>query len=183
MVAMGKNREIGINFNNTYKLPNWILPEDISRFLKKTENHPVIIGRKTLEAILSQTKDRCPYPNRLNIVLTRNKNYKYVQGIFYVRSFNDAINEAKKRMPNKDIYILGGAEVYKYFLDIADILDITKVNGTFNEANVFFPKINWSNWILIEDKKGVEKIESVDGLGKDIIQSHVYRFMVYKRKK
>ena len=49
--------------------------------------------------------------------------------------------------------MLGGREIYRQFLSIADELDITFVNGVFPEANVFFPKINWREWILIEKSK------------------------------
>lgn len=181
---MGNNREIGINSNGAFKLPNWILPDDFSRFMKVTENHPVIIGRKTLRAILSQTKDGGPYPNRFNIVLTHDKNPEMIRGVVYTHSFNDAIKLAKEKMPEKDIYILGGAEVYGYFINIADILDITSVDGTFDEANVYFPKINWSDWALIKDKKGAEKSEEkINGTVKEIFQSHDYRFKLYERRK
>lgn len=184
VAAMGNNKEIGINSNNAFKLPNWVLPEDTDRFLKLTENHPIIVGRKTLKAILSQTKDGGAYPNRLSIVLTHNKNSEVIQGVVYVHNFSEAIKVAKEKMPGKDIYILGGAEIYNYFINVADILDVTRVNGTFKEANVYFPAINWNDWVLIDDKKGAEKIkENINGITKEISQSHDYRFMVYERKK
>lgn len=114
----------------------WHLPADLKRFKKTTLNHAVIMGRKTYESLGK------PLPNRINIVITRDKNYQ-VEGCVVVNSLKEALKAALKVDENP--YILGGAEIYKQAMPFADKLDITFVHHQF-EADVFFPEIDKTIW-------------------------------------
>ena len=126
----------------------WHLPADLKRFKKVTLNHHIIMGRKTFESLGK------PLPKRTNIVITRNTNYK-AEGCIVVNSLQKAIEAAKE---DENPFTLGGAEIYKQAIKIADELDLTFVHHTF-EADVFFPKIDKSVWTetLREDFKADEK--------------------------
>lgn len=113
----------------------WHLPADLKRFKKVTANHHVIMGRKTFESL------RKPLPNRTNIVVTRNTNFR-AQNCIVVNSLQQALESVKN---DESPFILGGAEIYKQAIKIADKLDITFVHHKF-EADVFFPEINKSIW-------------------------------------
>ena len=122
--ALGKNNQL-----------IWHIPADLKRFKKVTSNHHIIMGRKTFESLGK------PLPNRTNIIITRNSNYK-AEGCVVVNSLNEAINAAKE---DKNPFILGGAEIYKQAIEIADKLDLTFVHHEF-DADVFFPKIDTTIW-------------------------------------
>lgn len=113
----------------------WHLPADLIRFKKTTSNHHIIMGRKTYESLGK------PLPNRTNIIITRNKNF-IAKGCIVVHSLKKAIEAAKE---DKNPYILGGAEIYKQAIKIADKLDITFVHHKF-EADAFFPEIDTNIW-------------------------------------
>jgi dihydrofolate reductase len=123
--ALGKNNQL-----------IWHLPADLNRFKKTTLNHAVIMGRKTHESLGK------PLPNRINIIITRDKNYK-VENCITVNSLKEALEIASKKDENP--FILGGAEIYKQAMPFADKLDITFVHHKF-EADVFFPEINKTIW-------------------------------------
>lgn len=117
----------------------WHLPADLKRFKKITEGHYVIMGRKTFESLGK------PLPNRTTIIITRNPNYA-AEGCIIVNSLKEAIIKAS---PDENPFILGGAEIYKQAIAIADILDLTIVHHNF-EADAFFPEIDPSIWKEIE---------------------------------
>jgi len=114
----------------------WHLPADLKRFKKMTLNHVVIMGRKTLESLGK------PLPNRTNILVTRDKNYK-AEGCVVVNSLKEALEAAAKEDENP--FILGGAEIYKQALPFTDKLDVTFVHHQF-DADVFFPEIDKKIW-------------------------------------
>ena len=113
IAAIGKNNELGKN--NTLI---WSMPADMKFFRDTTRGHTVIMGRKTFESIGK------PLPNRKNIVITRDKNYKK-DGIEIVNSLNEAINLT---IPNEEVFVIGGGEIYKQAIEIADKLYITHIN-------------------------------------------------------
>lgn len=113
----------------------WHIPADLKRFKKVTLGHHIIMGRKTFESLGK------PLPNRTTIIITRNKSYSQ-KGCIVVHSLNEAIEAAKE---DENPYILGGAEIYKQSLNIADKLDITLVHHKF-EADAFFPEIDSTIW-------------------------------------
>lgn len=156
IAAIGKNRELGKD-NDLI----WHLPNDLKRFKKVTSGHDVIMGRKTFESLGK------PLPNRTNIIITRNGNFK-AEGCVIVNSLNEAI-EASKTDPNP--FILGGAEIYKQSIKIADVLDLTLVDAEL-DADVFFPEIDMTIWkeTSRQDFKADEK------------HQYGYSFVTYLRK-
>ena len=114
----------------------WKLPKDLKHFKTLTENHPVVMGRKTYESIGKAL------PNRTNIVVSRKENW-FQEGILIVSTLKEALKFAKKI--NEDFFVIGGGEIYKQTMDAAEKLEITKVDGDFN-ADTFFPKIDPKIW-------------------------------------
>jgi len=130
IAAIGQNNALGKD-NQLI----WHLPADLKRFKKVTTGHHVIMGRKTFESLGK------PLPNRTTIIISRDKNY-HADGCITVNSLTEAIKAAQNDV---NPYILGGAEIYKQSMDIADILDLTFVHQAF-EADVYFPKIDKNIW-------------------------------------
>nr|WP_205677800.1 dihydrofolate reductase [Brumimicrobium salinarum] len=135
IVAMGKHREIGKD-NDLL----WRLPRDMKIFKETTLNHVVVMGRKNWESIPEKFR---PLPQRKNIILTRNKDYKAKNAII-IHDFKDI---SKHLDENEKCFIIGGAEIYQLALkhDFVDEMYITQVDETF-EADTFFPFVNWENW-------------------------------------
>jgi dihydrofolate reductase len=125
IAGIGKNRELGAE----NKLL-WNIPEDMQWFRDKTNGHPVIMGRKTHESIGRVL------PNRTNIIITNNPEYQK-DGCFVYASLNDAITFAKTK-DDSEIFIIGGASIYKQAIDIADKLYLTVVHADFH-ADTYFP--------------------------------------------
>jgi len=125
IAAIGKNRELGKN----NKLL-WHIPEDFKKFKQLTSGHIVIMGRKTFESIGK------PLPNRINIIVTRNRSWTPL-GCTVCYSLEEAINLAKKKI--NEIFIIGGAEIYKQGIQYADKLYLTLVNQEYPDADAFFP--------------------------------------------
>lgn len=149
--ALGKNNDL-----------IWRLPSDLKRFKKVTLGHHVIMGRKTFESLGK------PLPNRTTIIISRNKDYQ-VGGCIIVNSLEKAILAAKS---DANPYILGGGEIYRQALDHADILDLTLVHHSFEDADTFFPPIDFKKWKEInrEDFKA------------DETHGYDYSFVRYKKK-
>jgi dihydrofolate reductase len=133
IAAMGKNRVIG----KDNKLL-WKLPKDMKRFRTLTSKKPIIMGRKTYESIGR------PLPNRTNIIITRDKNYK-VQGCVVVHTIDESLDSAKD---SDEVMIIGGCQIYKEFLPKANKMYLTYVDGEF-EADAYFPEFNEDEWKVI----------------------------------
>ena len=127
IAAVAKNRAIG--FKN--KLIYW-LPNDLKRFKALTTGHTIIMGRNTF---LSLPKGALP--NRRNIVLSRST--KAFEGCDVYASLEEALQHCNK---DEDIYIIGGASVYRQALPIADRLCLTEIDDIPAEADTFFPPYN-----------------------------------------
>lgn len=139
IVAIAENYAIGKN-NDLL----WHISEDLKRFKRITTNHTIIMGRNTF---LSLPKGALP--NRDNIVITDNKDDKF-DGCIMAYSIDDAIEKCN---PNEDeCFIVGGGMIYKQFLERTDRLYLTKVHKTY-DADIFFPEINYDNWILKSEEK------------------------------
>ncbi len=141
IVAVAENNVIGKN--NTLI---WHLPADMKFFKEKTTGHCVITGRKNYESIPEKFR---PLPNRTNIVITRNKNY-IATGATVVGSIEDAIEKAKQTN-DEEIFIIGGAEIYKQSLHLVDKIYLTKIHHTF-DGDAFFMELNFNDWKLINQK-------------------------------
>ncbi len=134
IVAIANNNVIG----KANALP-WYIPEDLKRFKALTTGHTVVMGRKTFESILARIHK--PLPDRNNVVITRQKDYSVPDGVEVCASLDAAL----AAHANEDIFVIGGAEIYKQALDTADQLLITEVTGE-HEGDVFFPPIDSNVW-------------------------------------
>ena len=140
IAAISENRVIG---NNNKLL--WHIPEDFARFKKITSGHPVIMGRKTFESIGK------PLSNRTNIIITHDENYR-TEGCLAVHSLEEAIKTAKssyaktsadaKALADKPagekIFIIGGGQIYKQAIALADKLYLTVIKKDFT-GDTYFP--------------------------------------------
>ncbi|MGI9533179.1 dihydrofolate reductase [Lutimonas sp.] len=149
--ALGKNNDL-----------IWHLPNDFKRFKKVTMGHHIIMGRKTFESM-----DK-PLPNRTTIIITRNLNY-HADGCIVVNSLENAIIAARE---DENPFILGGGEIYKQALDYAEILDLTLVHHSFENADTFFPKVDFSKWEeIFREDHSADKTHKYD-----------YSFIRYQKK-
>jgi dihydrofolate reductase len=99
------------------------------------------MGRKTFESFPK------PLPNRTHVVITRQNDYQTPDGVITVRSLEDAIDAARK---DPKPFIIGGGEIYKQALPLADRLEITRVHADFPDADTYFPEIDETVWKEVE---------------------------------
>jgi len=119
----------------------WHLPDDFKRFKKLTTGHHIIMGRKTFETFPE------PLPNRIHVVITRDKTYKKF-GAIVVHSIKEALEIAKQ---DDQPFIIGGGEIYKQGLEYADKIELTRVHSEFS-ADTFFPHIDENKWELVNEE-------------------------------
>lgn len=139
IVAFDENRTIGFKG----KIP-WHIPEDLQRFKNLTIGQSVIMGWKTYESIGS------PLPNRINYILSSTKNYQG-ENVIMVSSLDDAIKDSSARGLN--LYIGGGASLYRQALLLCDFLYITKIHRSF-KGDTFFPPFDEKEYLLLLQKEG-----------------------------
>ena len=144
IAAVARNRAIG----HENKLIYW-LPNDLKRFKTLTTGHTIIMGRNTF---LSLPKGALP--NRRNIVLTRSQ--KAFPGCDVYTSLEEALAHCDK---DEDVYIIGGASVYRQALPLADRLCLTEINDTPEKADTFFPPYDDWKEISREDHEKDERHE------------------------
>ena len=130
IVAIGENNAIG---KDNQLL--WHLPADLRHFKNKTSGHTIIMGRKTFDSVGK------PLPNRRNIVVTR-QDIK-IEGCEVVKSIDDALDLCRDE---EEVFIGGGAEIYKLAMPKTDRIYLTIVHQEF-DADTFFPKIDFSEWL------------------------------------
>ena len=134
IVAMARNGVIG----KDNRLP-WHLPGDLKRFKRLTMGHHIIMGRKTYESIGKLL------PGRTSVIVTRRQDY-LVPGAITAHSLEDAI----ERCANDDeIFVIGGAEIYRAALPLADRLLITQIDRE-SAGDTSFPPVDWSRWREVE---------------------------------
>lgn len=131
IVAIAENNAIG--FEN--KLIYW-LPNDLKRFKQLTTGNTIIMGRRTFESL-----PKGALPNRRNIVLSRNASPEDFPGADLYPNLQAALASCEG-----DVYIIGGASVYKEALAVADRLCLTYIHDTPAQADTFFPEINAEEW-------------------------------------
>ncbi|ANX13443.1 dihydrofolate reductase [Fictibacillus arsenicus] len=137
VVAMDENRAIGKDND----LP-WYLPNDLKHFKKTTMGKPIVMGRKTYESIGK------PLPGRENIVVTRDQSYE-AEGTTIVHSVDEVL-----QINAEEICVIGGSEIFKQFLPVADRLYITEIHHTF-EADTYFPELNDNEWKEVSRTEGI----------------------------
>jgi dihydrofolate reductase len=173
---MSKNFVVG----KTGEVP-WYISDDLKRTKKLTVGHPLIMGRKTHESIGGFYKSKNPglteneivekrvLPKRTNIVITRDENYKTSDKVKVVRNIKDAINIAQTSKGGEEIFIFGGAEIYKQTIDLADRIYLTYIDKEI-DGDAFFPKDFEDKFTLVSTEK---HIQESDGLR--------YEFRIYER--
>lgn len=130
IVAVSSNDVIGVN--NT--LP-WHLSEDLKRFRALTTGHHIIMGRKTYESLNRLL------PDRTTVIVTRNRDYK-VPGAVMTHSLEEAISRCQN---DPEAFLIGGAELYKEGLKLADKLYVTEIHAEY-QGDAFLPEFNLSEW-------------------------------------
>ncbi|KAB2338185.1 dihydrofolate reductase [Cytobacillus depressus] len=155
--AMDDNRVIG----KDNQLP-WHLPEDLKFFKRTTMGHPIAMGRKTFDSIGK------PLPGRENIVVTRNHEFSH-EGVTVLHSVDELIAYSKKK--GEEVFVIGGAEIFKLITTAADRLYLTRIHAEF-DGDTFFPALNMAEWELKSKEKGI----------KDEKNPYDYEFEIYYRK-
>ncbi|MBR5689777.1 MAG: dihydrofolate reductase [Prevotella sp.] len=156
IAAVAKNGAIG--FEN--KLIYW-LPNDLKRFKQLTTGHTVVMGRKTFESL-----PKGALPNRRNIVLSRQK--RDFEGCDCYPSLRKALASCQA---DEEVFIIGGASIYKEALAVADRLCLTEIDDIPAQADTFFPKIG-EEWQEIAHEKHEQ----------DERHAHRYAFVDYIKK-
>ncbi len=158
IVAMARNYVIGKNNS----MP-WHITEDFRWFKKITLGHTLIMGKNTFLSLPIK-----PLPNRRNVVITHDNNFYWSSEIEIVHSLDEAIDIADR---DKENFVIGGGEIYKQFLPIANKLYVTFIDEEF-EGDTFFPEININEWELNE----INPQQETHPLGLK------YEFRIYLRK-
>jgi dihydrofolate reductase len=131
----------------------WHLPNDLRFFKNTTWGMPVIMGRKTFETLSGK-----PLAGRTNIVITRDSSLSSsYDNVHFVTSIELAVQKAAEA-DCKEIFIIGGGEIYKQSIAMVDKIYITRVHGNFSEATVFFPDYENHGFKLV-DKISMQKDE------------------------
>ncbi len=142
----------------------WHLPADLKYFKNKTKGHYVVMGRKTFESLGT------PLPGRPTIIVTRRKDY-HPANCYVVHDLLAAFKLAEQKK-EEELYILGGSEIYKQTLSVADKMYLTEIKATF-DGDAYFPEFNTENWTEVnrEEHEADEK------------NKYAYTFVEYIRKK
>jgi dihydrofolate reductase len=120
------------------------LPNDLKHFKQITTGQSIIMGRKTFESL-----PKGALPNRINIVITSDNKENY-PGCIVARSVDEAILLSEEQ---EKVYIVGGGKIYNSTLHLANKLYLTRIHHIFDEADTFFPEIDFDNWKLVEEEK------------------------------
>ncbi len=156
IVAVAENNVIG----KDNKLI-WHLPADLANFKKITMGHHIIMGRKTYESIGKHL------PGRTSVIITKQKDYR-ADGCVIADSVDDALKIAGS---DTEAFIVGGAEIYRQSIEIADKIYFTKVYENF-EGDTFFPEIDMNKW----------KISSKTDFFPDEKNKFKYSFIIFVKK-
>ena len=138
VVAAAENNSIG---KNNQLL--WHLPNDLKFFKNTTWGMPVIMGRKTFESVNK------PLPGRFNIVITRQQGWK-AEGVITSAGLQDSLRKAAETNC-KEAFVIGGGEIYKQSIEIADKIYLTRVHANI-DGDTFFPAIDESKWQLTHNQ-------------------------------
>ena len=150
----------GIGYNNQL-LEN--IPEDLKRFKELTTGHTVVMGTNTWKSLPKK-----PLPNRRNIILSRKKE-PYPQDE-YLRMTEKEFGYWLEDHPKETVFIIGGARTYAEYLDICDVIYLTKIYKSHNNIDAYFPNVDKdSSWTIV-DMSDIKTFENID-----------YQFITYER--
>lgn len=141
----------------------WHLPNDMRFFKNTTWGMPMIMGRKSFESVNKK------FPGRINIVITRQKNWTK-EGVVVVDTI-DAALKAAEATNCKEIFIIGGGEIFKETMPLADVIYMTRVHAEL-EGDAFFPIINDNEWEMVSNEDHE----------KDLKHAYSYSFQKWKKK-
>ena len=155
IVAMGKNGVIGANG----RIP-WHLPNELKLFKSLTMGHHIVMGRKTYDSIARLL------PGRTTVIVTRQRDYA-VPGAVVANSVSEALDACRG---DDEIFVIGGADLFRETLPIADRLYLTVVDAE-PEGDTFMPELDMTQW----------RETSAEHFPADEKHVHAYRFAVYDR--
>lgn len=138
IAAMASNRVIGVDND----LP-WHLPDDMKFFQSKTRGHIVVMGRKNYDSLPPKYK---PLPNRTNVILTRQHDFKAPECIIF-HDLEKAIDYARSS-GEQELFIIGGGEIYTQAMDRANRIYLTEIHAEF-PGDTFFPELT-EQWKEVE---------------------------------
>jgi dihydrofolate reductase len=160
IVAVDKNWAIG--YQNKLLVS---IPADMRFFRDETSYKVVIMGKNTLESFPAKQ----PLKDRINVVIALEKDYK-VRDTLVVNSIEEVL-EATKQYKSDDIYVIGGASIYRQMLPYCDVAHITKIDYEYL-ADTFFPNLDeMDDWVLVEESE------------EETYYDLPYTFCRYERKK
>jgi dihydrofolate reductase len=160
IVAVSENDVIGVN--NT--LP-WSIPEDMKFFREKTKGKALIMGRKTFESVGH------PLPQRLNVVITRQKDYSSsAPNVIVQPDLKTAIEYCRGQVSKygEEIFIIGGGEIFKESMNLVDVIYLTRIHKDF-PGDIHYPKVDMGKFTLVEQRDRSEPVP--------------FSFLTYSRKK
>lgn len=132
IAAVGKNLELGKAGGLIWRLPN-----DLKFFKEQTQGCIVVMGRNTFNSLPKKL------PNRKHLVLTDSDDFnKSIEDVELFYNFQDLLKKVETESMDADVFIIGGASIYKQFVDYADELILTEVDAEDSEADVYFPIFN-----------------------------------------
>lgn len=152
--AIDKNNAIGVDGDLLAYISS-----DLKHFKELTTGKCIVMGRKTFESLPNGA-----LPNRTNIVLTRDMDFT-PEKVILAHTIEDIL---ESDVP--EIFVIGGGEIYKQFIDLADTLEITHIYFTFGGTDTFFPEIKPTDWVI--DKQSEVNIDTFR-----------YQFITYNRRK
>lgn len=130
IVAVDNNWAIGCKNSLLVRIP-----ADHKNFRRETTGKVVVLGRKTLETF----PQGMPLPNRTNIILSANPDYKVKDAV--VVHNKEELDAELKKYPTEDVYVIGGESIYRMMLPECDVVHVTKIDHDY-EADVWFPNLD-----------------------------------------
>ncbi|WP_210486192.1 dihydrofolate reductase [Rufibacter aurantiacus] len=158
VVAIAENRVIGRD-NQLI----WHLPKDLQHFKKLTIGHPMVMGRKTFEAIGK------PLPGRTSIIVTRQADYQAPEGCIVTFSLKEALQQGLSK--DEQVLVVGGGEIYAQALPLAEVVYLTLVHESF-EGDVVFPELLADAWEVTEQEEHLA----------DEKHAYPFTFFTFRRK-
>lgn len=159
-ILVAYDKSYGIGAAN-YLLWRRDLPADLKHFKELTTGNVIVMGRKTYDSIGR------PLPNRQNIVISREEST--IEGVTVVHSLDEAYAVSE---PGKEIFVIGGGQIYALAIDSVDSIYATEVDAKFPQAEIFFPKIDTAIW-----KETMREHHEADERNK-----YAFDFVVYDRR-
>lgn len=139
----------------------WHLSSDLKRFKKLTQNHTIIMGRKTFESLPGVL------PNRKHIIITRDENFSIKNDAVEIyNSIDDIIKNFKES--EEEVFVIGGGQIYEALLPHASKMYLTLIENSF-EGDTYFPALEESHWEVLEESEPIVENDTT------------YRFIDYKR--